>query len=136
MAKQRRGAARPTSNFLHPVVYKAAVALALWFALSAWLLFKGGNEMGLVLAFVSVPILMAIAIPYALSRVPRRPRTSDAASGTRRSVREWMSRDFETTYGRRKGWSATVEILLPLAAVAFGMTAIGIVLCLTVAGAG
>jgi len=120
---------------LHPVVYKAAVGLALWFALSAWMLFKAGNEMGLPLTFVSVPILMAIAIPYLLWRASGRTRIPDAQR-TGDPVGEWMSRDFETRHGRQNGWGATIEALLPIAAVAFGMTAIGIVLHFTAAGPG
>jgi hypothetical protein len=136
MSKQAGRHGRPALKFLHPIVYKAAVALALWFALSAWVLFKGGNQMGLVLTFVSVPILMTIAIPSILWRVSRRRRLSAATSETGESVSEWMSRDFDTRHGRRKGWSAAIEVLLPIAAVAFGMTAIGIVLHFTAAGRG
>ena len=40
----------------------------------------------------------------------------------------WLSGEFETWQGRLKGTDAAVEILLPIAAVAFGMTIFGILL--------
>ena len=43
------------------------------------------------------------------------------------------SGEFDTWQGRRKAAGAAVEILLPIAAVAFGITAFGIVLHFTAA---
>jgi hypothetical protein len=39
----------------------------------------------------------------------------------------WLQGHFVTWTGEQKSSTATIEVLLPLAAVAFGLTAIGIV---------
>ena len=49
-------------------------------------------------------------------------------------LRTWLRGRFATWTDHEKGSLAAVEILLPLAAVAFGLTALGIVLDLTRAG--
>ena len=50
------------------------------------------------------------------------------------SLREWMTRDFDTWQDRVKGRNAAVEVLLPMAAIAIGMTAFAIVLHFTAVG--
>ena len=42
-------------------------------------------------------------------------------------MRDWTAAEFDVWQGRRKGLNAIVEILLPLAAVAIGMTVFGVV---------
>jgi hypothetical protein len=44
------------------------------------------------------------------------------------SFREWMTGSFDTWQDRVKGHNAAVEVLLPMAAIAIGMTAFAIVL--------
>jgi hypothetical protein len=124
---------RLVSNHLHPVVYMAIVGLALWFVLSVWE-FAGDGYTDYLLAVVSGFIFIAVALPYALSRVWRK-RSPDAAQRNREGFREWASGDFDTGQDRLTGANAAVEILLPIAAVAFGMTAFGIVLYFTAHGA-
>jgi hypothetical protein len=43
------------------------------------------------------------------------------------SFRDWQSGDFAVWGSRLRGTDAAIDLLLPLAAVAFGLTAIGIV---------
>jgi hypothetical protein len=50
------------------------------------------------------------------------------------SLGTWLRGQFATWTDQEKGSTAALEILLPLAAVAFGFTALGIVLELTRAG--
>ena len=125
---------RPVSDHLHPLVYQAMIGLALWFVLSAWVLLSGseGDYTGLLLAVVSVFILIAVAIPCVLWLNWRKFPGSGAAEQESESFREWLSGDLETWQGRVSARDAVIEILLPLAAVAFGITALGIALHFTV----
>ena len=52
---------------------------------------------------------------------------ADGVPAPRPSFRSWASREFDTWQYRLKGGDAAAEALLPIAAIAFGMTAIGIV---------
>jgi hypothetical protein len=91
---------------------------------------------------VSVLVFMAIVIPAALWRTNvRAARRSAAEADASENVTQpppplgtWLQGEFATWTDREKGSLAAVEILLPLAAVAFGLTALGIVLDLTRAG--
>jgi hypothetical protein len=126
------------SDQLHPRIYMAAAGLLIWFVIAAWLLFGGSGYIELVLSMVSVLVFMAIAIPLALRRTTLTAQRSNASSPateqTSEALDEWLRRRFATWTDHEKGSAAAVEILLPLAAVAFGITALGIVFELTRAG--
>ena len=122
---------RPVSDHLHPLVYKAAVGLALWFVLAAWLLFRGGDYLELLLIMVSVLMLIAVAIPTVIWLSWRKAQGPAANKNAGEDFGEWLSGDFETWQGRVSAREAAIQVLLPLAAVAFGLTAIGIVLHFT-----
>jgi len=47
-------------------------------------------------------------------------------------LRDWLSHSFDTWTGRATGRDAAAQILLPIAAVAFGMTIFGLVFLFTV----
>jgi hypothetical protein len=121
----------PASDHLHPFVYAAAAAFALWLVASAWALFSG-SDTELVFMAVSALIAMVFAIPFALWLAWRKQQ--GAGAGERDSFRHWAGGEFETWQCRVSGTEAAVEILLPIAALAFGLTAIGIVLQLTAHG--
>ncbi len=123
----------PVSDHLHPWVYLAIVGLALWFVLSAWGFAVDGYA-DYLLGVVSGFIFIAVALPYALWRVWRRSQGAALRDGG--SFRDWASGELATWQDRVKGTNAALEILLPIAAVAFGMTALGIVLHLTAHGGG
>jgi len=108
------------TSILHPRVYALMIGLAGWLVLSVWI-FSGVGSTDYLLAIVSGFIFIAVALPFILSRL-RRPG-SEAPS-----FRAWGAGDFDTWTGRLRGSHAAAEILLPIAAVAFGMTAFGIVL--------
>jgi hypothetical protein len=120
---------RPVSGHLHPLVYVAVVGLVLLYVVSAWTFFGAGEYMSLLLAVVTGFFFMAIAIPYAIWLIWRKYRylDSDATQSDSISLRDWASGELETWQGRRKATDAAVEIVLPVAAVAFGLMAIGIV---------
>jgi hypothetical protein len=117
---------RPVSDQLHPRVYAAVVGCVLWFVLSAWAFFSGSEPMGLLLAVVSGFFLMAVLIPFVLWLTWCR-QSPDAGGLFPETLREWMSGEFKIEQGRRKASDAMIEILLPLAAAAVGMTALGLI---------
>ncbi len=118
---------RPASGDLHLFVYMAAVGLVLLFAVAAWESFDEQGYTGYLLTVMTGFFLVAAAIPVTLWMSWRRHRDVDAARDESTSWRNWMRGDFDTWAGRRKAGDAAVEILLPLAAVAFGMIGIGTV---------
>jgi hypothetical protein len=76
---------------------------------------------------VSGFLLIFVGLPFVLSRVSR----DDADDGApRRSFRNWASCEFDTWQYRLSCKNAAVEVLLPVAAIAFGMTAFGVILLL------
>jgi hypothetical protein len=127
------------SDQLHPLIHVAAAGLLIWFVVAAWLLFGGSGYIELALTMISVLVFMAIAIPLALLRASSTARRSDDASNgagkTTESLGAWLRGQFATWTDQERGSVAAAEILLPLAAVAFGITALGIVLEFARAGA-
>jgi hypothetical protein len=128
------------SDHLHPLIYAAMVGLAVWLLISAWVFFDGAGYINLALVMVSILFIMAIGIPFMLSRAaphadrdaPSDVATTDAAEGSianpaAESFGDWIRGDLDAWTGQCRTWTAAIEILLPIAAVAFGMTAFGIV---------
>ena len=97
----------------------------IWFLLAAWIFFGGAEYMCLLLAMVSGFFLMAMGIPFALWLVWGRHRPG-APHEERNLFAEWASGQFETATGQRNAMGAAIEILLPPAAAANGMTAMEI----------
>jgi hypothetical protein len=128
------------SNHLHPRIHMAAAGLLIWFVIAAWLFFGGAGYIELALAMISVLVFMAIAIPLALWRANLTAQRSASSSPTGEQATEtldkWLRGRFATWTDQEKGATAAIEILLPLAAVAFGITALGIVFDLARTGAG
>jgi hypothetical protein len=122
------------SDQLHPFIYAALAGLALCLVVSAWIFFPQGGYLGLDLGIVSALVFMIIAIPTVLHFVGRRFQAADRASSIGRPFRTWLAGDFDMRQGRRKSVSASIEILLPMAAAVIGITAIGIVFRLTEVG--
>src|SRR4051812_23602413 len=103
----------------------AAVGLVVWFAFAAWVLFDRQNDIELPLAMVSVLLLVGVLVPWALSLVWKRHLMP--FNPTKTSLRDWSAGDFAVRGSKLKSTHAAIDMLLPLAAVAFGLTAIGIV---------
>jgi hypothetical protein len=126
---------RPISDQLPPIVYKVAAGCVLAFVTLAWIFFSAWPHMGLVLAIVSVFFFMALAVPSAIWLAARSQRDSGTTQPQAVSWREWAAGEFATSQGHLKGADAAVEALLPIAATAVGMIAIGIVFYVVSTGA-
>jgi hypothetical protein len=122
------GVQRPVISILHRDIYLIAIGLASWLVLSVWL-FSGTGITNYLLFIVSGFILIVVALVSILSRVGRRAAAAQAEQPT---LREWTHSDFEIGQGGDRsllsGTQAAILILLPLAAVAFGMTLFGVAL--------
>jgi len=126
MNKPIIGHNRPVVDHVHPAIRKAIIGLALIFVLSAWI-FAGDSYVGYLLAVVSGFVFMAVALPYKLWRAWRGSDVGAQAQDSNERFTDWASREFETWQYRTTGAHAAAEILLPIAAVALGMTAFAIV---------
>jgi hypothetical protein len=118
---------RPVFDQLHPNLYKAAVGLVALFVLAAWILFDRQNDVGLPLAMVSVLLLVAVLLPWSLSLVWQRHQREHQRHPNKISFRDWRIGDFAVWGSKLHGTQAAIDMLLPLAAVAFGLVALGIV---------
>ena len=118
---------KPVFDQLHSRIYGAAACLVAWFVISAWVLFDRGGYTSLSLAFVSLLLLIAVLLPWVLSEVWRKYRKPYEAHSQKTPFRDWRAGDFSVWGARLRGSHAAIDVLLPLAAVAFGWTAIGIV---------
>jgi hypothetical protein len=126
---------RPVFDQLHSSIYATAVGLVVWFALAAWTLFDRQNDIGLPLAMVSVLLLVAVLLPWSLFLVWKRYRMPHQRPPGRTSFHDWRTGDFAVWGSKIRATHAAIDMLLPLAAVAFGLTGIGIVflICASVA---
>ncbi|MEH2525303.1 MULTISPECIES: hypothetical protein [unclassified Bradyrhizobium] len=111
----------------HPKVYGTAVGLVVWFALAAWILFDRQSDISLPLGMVSVLLLVAVLLPWSLSLVWKRHRLPPERDVDRLSFNDWKTGDFAVWGSRIRSIHAAIDMLLPLAAVALGLTGIGIV---------
>jgi ABC-type transport system involved in cytochrome bd biosynthesis fused ATPase/permease subunit len=131
-----RRSPQEVSDHLHPRIYMAVAGLLIWFLIAAWSLFGGSGYIELALAMISALVVMTILIPLALWRANVKTQRSSISSTEQKSetLDTWLQGRFATWTDQEKGLTAAIEILLPLAAVAFGITALGIVFDMTRAG--
>ncbi|MER9298879.1 hypothetical protein NKI38_20660 [Mesorhizobium sp. M0621] len=117
---------RHVSDRLHPDIYSAMAGLAGWYALSAWAGFGGSSYADYLLVVMTGFLVIAVALPALAGHVWYRHRPWTPASIG--SFEDWIAGEFDLGQGNRVASKrALLEILLPLAAVAFGMTAFAIV---------
>jgi hypothetical protein len=116
---------------LHPLVYKAMIALVVWLAAAIWG-FAASGYAGLVVIIASLFLLVALVLPAILWRISRRGREAGLDAGERDRLGAWLGDEVETWQGPLKGSQAATQIILPLAAAAIGMTALALVLHFTV----
>ena len=121
-------------DHIHPLVYAALFGFLLWFILSVWE-FAGDGYADYLLAIVSGFVIVAAALPSILWWLWWKNRRPDAAQGESESLRAWAAGELDTWQDRVKGTNAAIEMLLPIAAIAFGMTVLGIVFHFTARGA-
>jgi hypothetical protein len=123
---------------LHPMVYVALVGLVLWLVLAIWG-FGYDGQTDYLLAIVTGFLIIAVAIPATLALMAYSQGNSvdgeNSAPRDTKSFRQWAAEDFETWQDRVKGRNAAIEVLLPMAAIAIGMTAFAIILHFTAVGA-
>jgi hypothetical protein len=132
--ENRQQADKRVVSTLHPAVYMALIGLTLWLGLAIWG-FGYDGQTDYLLAIVSGFLFIAVAIPATLALMVHRQKNSDERKNSgNASLREWMTGDFDTWQDRVKGRNAAVEVLLPMAAIAIGMTAFAIVLHFTELG--
>jgi hypothetical protein len=108
---------------IHPAVVWAIAGLTLVFVLAAWGFVASGYA-GYLLAVVSGLLAFAVGLPVVLLRAGR-PDDGDRRRGL---FGDWAACPFDTCTGPVKGAFAAVEVLLPIAAVAFGMVAFDVTL--------
>ena len=119
---------------LHPAIYMALVGLTLWLGLAIWG-FGYDGQTDYLLVIVSGFLFIAVAIPSTLAlMVYRHKNVDEQKSSGEPSLQEWMKGNFDTWQDRVKGRNAAVEVLLPMAAIAIGMTAFAIILHFTEVG--
>jgi hypothetical protein len=132
--ENRQQAGERVVRDLHPAIYMALVGLTLWLGLAIWG-FGYDGQTDYLLAIVSGFLFIAVAIPSTLALMVHRQKNSDERkSSGEASFKEWMTGNFDTWQDRVKGHNAAVEVLLPMAAIAIGMTAFAIVLHFTEVG--
>jgi hypothetical protein len=121
---------RPVFDRLHPRIWGAEAGLIAWFALMAWVLFDRSGDVTLSLMFVTVLFVVAIAVPWTLSLVWRKFGRPYEEHPKPTSFHDWMDGDLAVWGARLRARDAAIDVLLPLVAVSFGLTAIGIVLAI------
>jgi hypothetical protein len=135
MARELVAHNKPIFNQLHPRIYAAAVGFVAWFAVAAWVLFDRRSDTGLPLAIVSVFFLVAVLLPWSMFLVWKRHRMPEQRHPNKTSFHDWRTGDFAVWGAKLHGTRAAIDALLPLAAVAIGLTAIGIVFLICAAAA-
>jgi len=115
------------TNELHPLVYRAMIGLTIWLVLSVWALFSRGAYEGVTLSVITLFFVVLVGIPVILWLTWRRNTDLNEQHDNVAPYREWSSGSFETCTGGISGREASMQILLPIAAVAFGMTIFGLV---------
>lgn len=111
---------------LHPLIYRAIIGLTIWLVLSVWVLFSRGEYEGLTLSVITLFFVILISIPVLLWLTWRRNINPNERHGYVAPFGEWVSHPFVTWTGGISGGEAATQILLPIAAVAFGMTVFGL----------
>ena len=134
MAEHNANQGSLISDSLHPLVNVAIIGLVLMFVAAVWIFFDSDPYETLLDVVITGLFVMAAAIPAMLLLTWRR-NAEGAGNDNHLSFREWASGEFETSTGSVKGANATVEILLPIAAVAVGMTVLGLVFHIIASGA-
>ncbi len=109
---------------LHQRIYVMLVAFVAWFALAVWS-FAGGGTTDYLLFIVCGFVFVAVALPVILAHVQRVDDSNE--DDAKVSLHDWARADLDTWTGPLGGTDAAVQVLLPIAAAAVGMTAFGII---------
>jgi hypothetical protein len=121
------------SVHVHRFVYVTALGLLVWFAASAWASFARDLDSEMAVGAITVFSVIATAVPWALWHTRSRHRSGAKVDGDSRWG-IWLRSEFDCFGGHCTGLEATVELLLPLAGLAIGTTAIGCIFDLVSVG--
>lgn len=113
------------TNGLHPRVYTAMVALAIWFVIAGWIGFGGGGYADYFLVVITGFYAMVIALPLIMGHEWHQFRTWMPTRTD--NFDEWLSGEFQVDQTHMPARTAMILILLPLMAAAFSMTAFAFV---------
>jgi len=127
MSKELISHNRPVFDQLHPGIPRMAAGLVAWFVLVAWVFFDRQGVVGLSLAMVTVLLGVVGLLLRALYLVWQRHQPAHARHSTKPAFRDWSAGHFAVWDSKLHGGQAAIQILLPIAAGAFGLTALGIV---------
>jgi hypothetical protein len=128
---ERRESSSAIHSGFHPLIYKAAIALVALFVIAAWVAFDRQSDIELPLAMLSVLLFVAVFLPYLLWRVWRTGQARPPTLKGNRGFWKWAEGSMEVGQGKLKSKDAAIDMLLPLASVAFGLVALGIVFALS-----
>jgi hypothetical protein len=127
----KRESSSAIQSGFHPVIYKAAIALVALFVIAAWAAFDRQSDIELPLVMLSFLLFVAVFLPYLLWRVWRTSQAQPPTLKTNRGFWKWAEGSMEVGQSKLKSTDAAIDMLLPLAAVAFGLVALGIVFALS-----
>ncbi|MBN9005797.1 MAG: hypothetical protein J0H40_10305 [Rhizobiales bacterium] len=126
---------RPTFDQFHPNVPRIAAGLVAWFVLMAWVFFDRQSVTGLPLAFVTVFFAVLGLVLGGAALVWQRHRPLHTRHPNTIPFRDWRMGNFTVWGGRLRCGQAAVEMLLPIAAAAVGLTLLGIVFAICASAA-
>ena len=123
---------RDSTDELHPRIYAALIGLTIWLVLSVWVLFSRGSYVGLSDSIITLFFAVLVGLPVMLWLSWRHNAEPQDQNREAAPFGEWAAKSFTTWTGRISGREASIQILLPIAAVAIGMTIFGLVFVLVV----
>lgn len=116
----------PISLGLPRQIYWIIIGLVIWLVISVWG-FAGTGYSSLVLTVVSLFLVVAVGLPLLLGLIATRHPRRCEAEPEKGSLREWLNHEFDAESGPMSARVAAVQVLLPIAAVSFGMTIFALV---------
>ena len=117
--------ANETYTQLHSAIPKIAAGLVAWFVLMAWIFFDRQSFVALPLAFITVLFLVAGVCFSGSFLVWYRHQPDYGKHPNEVPFRDWITGKFAVWGSQQSARQATTDILLPIAAAAFGITAMG-----------
>ena len=133
MAEHNANRDSPISESLHPLVNIAIIGLVSMFVAAVWMFFDSDPYGAWLDVVITGLLVVAIAIP-ALCWLTWRRNADGARDEGHPNFRDWAVGEFDTLTGPVKGANATAEVLLPIAAVAVGMTVLGLMFHIIASG--
>lgn len=92
--------------------------------LAMWVTFSSHGDALFMVAVSTFLAMVFFGVPYLMYRTARR---NDAQRGLH-GMSDFLAGDFETSTGRLTGWEAFVQVVTVPLSLAFGATAIGIII--------